>query len=162
MEVTVRPAIDADLVEITAIYNHYVVGSPATFDVEPVADRQDWFSQFGDSGPHRLLVAEADTIVGWASSTMIRPKPAYTRSVETTAYVAPKAVGQGVGRALYAALFEALDGEPVHRAYAVLVEGNEASVRLHREFAFEPVGRLDEAGWKFDRYWTIEWWEKRL
>lgn len=100
--------------------------------------------------------------MGWTASSPLRLKPAYERSVENTLYVAPEAVGRGLGRALYGALFEALEGESVHRAYAVLVEGNEASVQLHREIGFERVGTFDEVGWRFDRYWTVEWWERRL
>lgn len=162
MDVIVRHATEADLGAITAIYNHYVVESPATFDIEPVTDRKAWFGQYSERGRHRLLVADENGIVGWTASSPLRPKPAYQRSVETTLYVAPEAVGRGLGRMLYGALFEALEGESVHRAYAVLVEGNEASVQLHREFGFERVGTFDEAGWKFDRYWTVELWEKRL
>lgn len=162
MGVIVRSAVEADLPAITVIYNHYVVESPATFDIEPVTDRTVWFEQFRQQGRHRLLVADENGIVGWAASSPLRPKPAYERSVETTVYVAPDSVGRGLGHKLYKALFETLEGESVHRAYAVLVAGNEASVQLHRDFGFERVGTFDEVGWKHDRYWTVDWWEKRL
>ena len=32
---------------------------------------------------------------------------------------------------------------------------NEASVRLHRAFGFEPVGIYREVGRKFGRYWDV-------
>ena len=61
----------------------------------------------GDAGPHRLLVAadNQETVLGYASSSGWRPKPAYRTTVEASVYCHPDACGQGVGTALYAALF---------------------------------------------------------
>lgn len=68
----VRPARAADIPRLTEIYNHYVVNSPITFDLEPytVERRMQWFSQFGLTGRHRLLVVEVDGLVlGYAGTT---------------------------------------------------------------------------------------------
>jgi phosphinothricin acetyltransferase len=69
---------------------------------------------------------------------------------------------RGVGRALYDALFEALETEDVHRAYAGITLPNDASVGLHERFGFRPVGVFDEVGRKFGRYWSVGWYEKDL
>ena len=34
--IVVRPAARGDLAQITSIYNHYVLNTPITFDIEPV------------------------------------------------------------------------------------------------------------------------------
>ena len=90
------------------------------------------------------------------------PKPAYSTSVEVSVYCAPEAAGRGVGTLLYASLFEALAGEDLHRAYAGITQPNEASVRLHARFGFRPIGMYEEVGRKFDRYWDVAWYEKKL
>ena len=43
--VLVRPATAADLPALTDIYNHYIVHTSITFDLQPfsVDDRRDWF-----------------------------------------------------------------------------------------------------------------------
>jgi phosphinothricin acetyltransferase len=72
---------------LTNIYNHYVRTSGVTFDDAPfsVGARQEWFSHYDTTGPHRLLVAtDADEVVGYATSSPFRPKPGYATSVETT------------------------------------------------------------------------------
>lgn len=77
-------------------------------------------------------------------------------------YCAPEAAGRGIGTLLYTALFEALAGEDLHRAYAGIALPNEASVRLHDRFGFRHLGTYEEVGRKFDRYWDVAWYEKKL
>ena len=163
--IVVRTAESGDLLPLTDLYNHYVKTSPATFDLEPVSleARQEWMSRYADAGPHRLLVAILENaIAGYATSGKLREKPGYLTSVETTVYVHPDHQARGIGARLYAALFAALAGEDVHRAYAAVVLPNSASVALHERFGFEPVGMYREAGRKFGRYWDVQWFERPL
>lgn len=162
-QLTFRPARPDDLPRLTEIYNHYVVHSPATFDLEPksVDERRDWFAQFADTGRYRLIVAEeAGQVLGYAGATRWRAKPAYSETVETTIYCAPEAIGRGIGARLYAALFAALKDEDVHRIVAGYVPPNEASARLHQRCGFRPVGVFTEVGYKFGKYWDVCWLER--
>lgn len=164
-QVTTRAARADDLEQLTAIYNHYVRSSPATFDIDPfsVEQRRDWFSHYAAVGPHRLLVAEArGGVVGYAGSSQFRPKPAYDTTVEVTVYCAAEATGRGIGTLLYDALFEALAGEDLHMAVAGITVPNPASVELHRRFGFVLAGVMHGIGLKFGRYWDVGWYEKRL
>ncbi|MFI1304731.1 GNAT family N-acetyltransferase [Streptomyces sioyaensis] len=101
-------------------------------------------------------------LLGYATSSAFRPKAAYAPSVEVTVYCAPHAAGRGVGTLLYQALFEALAGEDVHRAYAGITQPNEASTRLHTRFGFRHIGTYTEVGRKFGRYWDVAWYQKDL
>lgn len=159
----IRAARAEDVPRLAEIYNHAVMHSPATFDLEPktVEERKVWFAQFAETGRYRLLVAEEDGVVlGYAGTTRWRPKAAYDTTVETTIYCAAEAVGRGVGTRLYAALFEALAGEDVHRYVAGYVPPNAASARLHARFGFREVGTFHEVGFKFGRYWDVCWLER--
>ncbi|WP_420034134.1 N-acetyltransferase family protein [Streptomyces sp. cg28] len=167
-EVRVRGGYEEDLAALTEIYNAYVRDTPITFDTEPftVDARRPWLRAHPDHGPHRLFVAEetgdGGRILGYATSSAFRPKAAYSTSVEVTVYCAPDAGGRGIGTLLYEALFKALGGEDVHRAYAGVTQPNEASVRLHTRFGFRPVGTYREVGRKFGRYYDVAWFEKEL
>jgi phosphinothricin acetyltransferase len=148
--VTIRPAGLDDLPRLTEIYNHYVLHSPATFDLEPktLDQRREWFAQFATTGRHRLLVAdEAGLVLGYAGTMRWRPKPAYDTTVEAK---------------LYAALFEALAGEQIHRVVAGYVPPNPASAALHERVGFKPVGTFGEVGSKFGQYWDVCWLERPL
>jgi phosphinothricin acetyltransferase len=147
---------------LTDIYNHYVVNSHVTFDLEPytVEARRQWFGHYG-SGRHRLLVAvDGAGVLGYATSGPFRDKAAYATSVETTVYCHPEAVGRGVGAALYDALFPVLSSEDVHRAYAGVALPNDPSLSLHRRFGFTEVGTFREVGRKFGRWWDVTWLER--
>jgi phosphinothricin acetyltransferase len=147
MSTTIRPASIDDLPYLAEIYNHYVLHTAISFDLEPVTidERREWFQQFAVTGPYRLLVAEnAGKVVGYGGSFQFRTRKAYDSSVETTVYCAPEAVGRGIGRLLYGALFDALRDEKLRMAVAAI------AVLLH------DIGR------KFDRYWDVAWYEKRL
>jgi phosphinothricin acetyltransferase len=164
-KIRIRVASVADLPRLTEIYNHYVVHTPVTFDVEPhtVEKRATWFGQFESSGRYRLLVAEqGGGIAGYAGTTRFRPKAAYDTTVETTIYCAPEAIGMGIGRSLYAALFEAIADEDIHRIVAGYVLPNPASAALHARFGFKGAGVFRENGRKFGRYWDVAWVERPL
>ena len=163
--VSIRRGVADDLPELTGIYNHYVRETPTTFDLAPfeVEERRPWLEAFAATGRHQLFVAEREArVLGYACSHGFRAKGAYDGSVETTVYLEPGAVGEGLGTRLYAALFDALAGEAVHRALAGITLPNPVSVALHQRFGFTPVGVFREVGRKFDRYWDVQWFEKSM
>ena len=164
MPVTIRHAESADLNRLVEIYNHYVSETHVTFDTEPfaVGARTQWFNQFAEDGPNRLLVAEQENeVLAYASSTPFKVKPAYGTSVETTIYVDENHVGHGVGKPLFAELLEQLTHEAtVHRVYGGIALPNPASIALHEGLGFVHVGSYHEVGYKFGKYWDVNWYEK--
>lgn len=159
----VRPARLDDLPELVEIYNHYTLHTPITFDVHPqtVEQRRAWFDKYADAGRHRLLVAaDGGKLVGYASSSQFRVKPAYDSTVETTVYCAPDQQRRGIGRALYSALFAGLRGEDIISYVAAITVPNEASLALHARFGFQHVGVMHRVGRKFDRAWDVAWLER--
>ena len=163
--VAIRRTERSDIPALLAIYNHYILNTAFTFDVEPrtLAQRESWFAQFSDSGRYRCFTAarEGDAI-GWACSTVFNERAAYETSVLTSIYLAPGHTGRGIGRRLYDALFAALADADVHRAYSGITQPNEASVALHLAMGFRHTGTYREVGRKFGRYWDVAWYEKAL
>jgi phosphinothricin acetyltransferase len=165
MAILTRAALRADLPRLTEIYNHYVIHTPVTFDLEPytLERRAAWFEQFAPAGRYRLVVAEVDgRVEGYAGTMRWRPKAAYDTTVETTVYSSPEMVGKGIGRVLYAALFDAIRNEPVNRIVGGFTLPNPGSAKLHEHFGFRQVGIFSEVGFKFGRYWDVQWMERPL
>lgn len=153
-----------DLPALTAIYNHYVRETAITFDLEPYTEekRRPWLEEFAEKGRYQLFVADrAGMAVGYACTRRFRDKAAYDTTLETSVYLAPGAVGQGLGRALYERLFAALEGVDAHRLMAGITLPNAASVALHERLGFTPVGVMREVGRKFGRYWDVLWMDRK-
>ncbi len=164
--VHIRFAELEDVPALMDIYNDYVICSSATFDITPksIEERTAWFHAHPRESRWKILTAldSSGAAAGFTSSNPLRPKEAYGTSVETTIYVARDKRHLGIGRRLYARLFEELQKEDIHRAYACIALPNPASISLHESFGFTPVGVFHEAGRKLGRYISIQWMEKIL
>src|SRR5579875_1800094 len=109
MPPVVRAATPADVAAIARIYGYAVRDTVATFDVsDPPMDY--WHEKLASSEPgdHVLVVSDADDVVGYAYSSAFRPRPAYSRTRETSVYLAPDATGRGLGRLIYVRLLDLL------------------------------------------------------
>jgi len=163
--VKVRPATPDDAAAINAVYNPFILGSPATFETLPWdnAKRRGWIEVLTSDPRYPVFVAESGSkVCGFASAAPFDPRQAYGTSVKTSVFVVPRFHGQGVARALYSALLDALGRQDLHRAYGLIAAPNPASVALHEAFGFTHISTLDEVGRKFGRYYSVMWFEKRF
>ena len=164
--VAVRPACETDAEGINAVYNPFIRNSASTFETEELtrAERRQWLVERAADSRYPVVVAQTGdgVVCGFANASPFDKREGYRTSIKTSVFVTPDWQGKGLARKLYTALFEALAGEGLHRAYALIVAPNPASVALHEAFGFAYLATLDEAGWKFDRYHDVLWFEKRL
>ncbi len=155
MSLFVRPAAEADMAAVTAIYAHHVLHGTGSFEIEPpsAAEMRRRRAHVLDQGwPY--LVAEADgRIVGYAYAGQYRPRPAYRYALEDSIYVAADAPRRGIGRALLAELLGRCQARGARQMIAVIGDsGNAGSIGLHRALGFHPAGVLAASGWKFGRW----------
>ena len=150
-ELTIRDADPSrDAAACAAIYAPHVEGSAVSFE-ERAAGRGR------DGGADRALRRDPPLAGrrarGRGGRLRLRdclqraPRLPLERS-SVSVYVAADARGQGVGRALYEALFERLRERGFRMACAGITLPNEASVGLHESLGFERVGVNREIGWK--------------
>jgi phosphinothricin acetyltransferase len=154
---TVRTATVDDAEAIRAIYNPEVLESTVTFDLVPrTLDQQRSWLQ-ARSGAHAVLVAEDDAgeVVGFASLSPYKDRPAYSTTVEDSVYVRRDQQGRGVGRLLLSELLSVATLHGFHAVMARIVGGHDASIRLHASLGFEPVGTEREVGRKFGRWLDV-------
>ncbi|HEY4076493.1 MAG TPA: GNAT family N-acetyltransferase [Rhizomicrobium sp.] len=157
-DVSIRRAEEGDLPALLDVYNYYVRETPITFDLEPrtLAQRREWFNGFAPTGRYQCFVAVKDGLaIGWASSHRFKERAAYDTTVESSVYLAPNETGRRIGRQLYETLFDALEGQDIHRIHGGVTQPNPASNRLHEALGFRRVGVLPEVGRKFGRFWDV-------
>jgi phosphinothricin acetyltransferase len=109
------------------------------------------------SGAYALIVAEdGGEVVGFASVSPYRPRPAYSTTVEDSVYVASAHRGHGVGKALLAELVDRARMHGFHSVIARIVGDHDASIALHRSCGFALVGTEREVGRKFGRWLDVD------
>jgi phosphinothricin acetyltransferase len=154
--VDIRLATADDAESIRAIYNLEVTGSTVTLDLVPRSrpEQQEWLES--RAGVHPAIVAvEAGAVVGFASLSPYRSRPAYSTTVEDSVYVDRASRGQGVGKALLEQLIILGTQHGFHTIIARAIGGHDASIGLHRACGFELVGVEREVGRKFGRWLDI-------
>ena len=140
-----------------AIYNLEVTESTVTFDLVPRTLEQQQAYLVARSGAHAVLVAEdAGEIVGYASFSPYRDRPAYSTTVEDSVYVRRDQQGKGIGKLLLGDLVELARSHGFHAMMARIVGGHDASIALHRSLGFAFVGTEREVGRKFGRWLDVD------
>lgn len=161
----VRPAQDADLPAIQAIYAHAVLHGTGTFETE-VPEVSEMARRRAEVLSRGLpwLVAERDGVVlGYAYANYFRPRLAYRFCLEDSIYLAPEAKGQGLGRLLLAELIARCEALGARQMLAVIGDAaNAGSVGVHTALGFEHTGVLKSAGWKFDRWLDVVLMQRTL
>jgi L-amino acid N-acyltransferase YncA len=154
--VPLRLARSADAQAILEIYNAEVVGSTVTFDLRPrtLEEQQQWLRE--RSGALAVVVAEeAEEVVGFASLSMYRDRPAYSTTVEDSVYVRADRRGTGLGRALLTEIVHVATVQGFHTVMARIVGHHSASIEMHRRVGFEVVGVEREVGRKFGNWLDV-------
>ncbi|MBS0318724.1 MAG: N-acetyltransferase [Proteobacteria bacterium] len=161
----IRPCRDDDVAAIAEIYAHHVLHGTGTFETEPptAAEMAARRAEVLARGLPYLVLERDARIAGFAYCNWFKPRPAYRYSAEDSIYLAPSALGRGLGRALLTELAAQAERVGVRRLIAVIGDSaNTGSIAVHRAIGFTPVGTLSACGWKFGRWLDVVLMERVL
>ena len=153
--VAIRPACEADLPAIAAIYDHAVRTGTATFELDPpsLEEMTRRFRVLAEGGYPYLVAIFKGAVVGYAYAGPYRPRPAYRFTVENSVYLDPTAYRRGIGTMLLRALIAACETRGFRQMIAVIGDSaNAASIGVHRAAGFAMVGTFNDVGFKFGRW----------
>jgi L-amino acid N-acyltransferase YncA len=161
----IRAAGEADAEALAAIYGHHVLHGFGTFETLPpsAAEMDARRRAVQGHGLPYLVAEQAGRVLGYAYASAFRPRPGYRFTAEDSVYVAPDAIGQGVGRAVLAPVIAACEAFGLRQLVAVIGDsGNAASIGLHSSLGFEHSGVGRSFGHKHGRWVDIVWMQKAL
>ena len=161
----IRPSSASDTADIAAIYAHHVLTGTGTFETTPPTEeemRSRREDVLGKGLP--FLVAEANgQLLGFAYCNWFKPRPAFRFSAENSIYLAPEAMGRGIGTWLLTELLSQAEKRGVRKLIAVIGDSaNHGSIGLHARCGYQRAGIIAACGWKFDRWLDIVLMEKSL
>jgi L-amino acid N-acyltransferase YncA len=156
-----------DATALMNILNPEVIELEVSFDLVPktLEEQREWIREH--QGTHICLVAinteddigelgaQGERILGFASVSPFRDRPAYATTVENSIYVHRGARGRGVGEVLLNDLIAAARRSGFHSIIARIVGENAGSIRLHEKCGFTLVGTEIEVGRKHLRWLDV-------
>jgi phosphinothricin acetyltransferase len=159
---SIRLATIADAEQVRSIYEPYC-STPISFEttVPSLAEMERRIAAVQKSLPW-LVAEQGGNVCGYAYASPHSERAAYAWSVNVSVYIDQGSHRRGLGRRLYARLFEILVDLGYVNAYAGVTLPNPASVGLHTSMGFTPVGVYEEIGFKYGKWHDVAWFQKIL
>lgn len=162
VDTIIRVAAAEDGEALARIYNHYIASTVVTFE-EAAVSAAAMTARVAEINAAKLpwLVAQSPAgVTGFSYASRWKGRCAYRYSVESTVYLEPAAVGQGLGTALYSTLLVRLQELGCHTVIGGIALPNEVSVALHEKLGMRKVAHFAEVGFKFGRWVDVGYWQR--
>jgi phosphinothricin acetyltransferase len=161
----ITPATIGDLADCQAIYAHHVLAGTGTFEEIPpsLEELTSRFETVAAAGWAWLVAKDAAGVQGYGYYAQYRNRSAYRFAAEDSVYVRETVRGQGVGKALVAALLDHARAAGFTQMLAVIGDSeNTGSIGVHASLGFLPVGTMRKVGYKFGRWLDVVTMQKAL
>jgi L-amino acid N-acyltransferase YncA len=144
----IRPAAEADLTAIVAIYNEVMQTTFTIWREQPtsVAERQAWLAETSRMGHPILVATDASGVLGFIAAEPFRSWPGYAATWEHSVHVRRDVRSRGVGGGMLDAMEATLRTRGAHIMVAGIDSENDGSLRFHARAGFLETGRMPEVG----------------
>lgn len=140
MRCSILPLRPEHWLAVREIYRQGIETGNATFETE-LPDWEKWDA--GHRKDCRLIAVDPKNdsrILGWAALSAVSSRRVYRGVTEVSLYVAARARGVGIGKALMGALINESERSGIWTLQAGIFPENTASLALHKSFGFREVG----------------------
>ncbi len=122
----------------------------------------DWYQKKVEGNFPVLVFEEEEKVIGYATYGPFRDWAAYKYTVEHSVYVTNEAKGKGIGTILLKEMIQIAKEREFKSMVAGIDAANEASIHLHQKLGFQHVGTIHHAGYKFDRWLDLAFYQLEL
>ena len=167
---TIRNVRTDDAARLVEIYSYYVEKTAVSFEYETpsVEEFAHRIKRISEKYPY--LVCETDNvIVGYAYAGRYNPRKAYDWTVTTSIYLDKEYRRQGIGSMLYDSLEVKLKEQGIVNLLAGVAFCEEEDEYLthdskdfHMNKGYTQVAHMRSVGKKFDRWYDLLWFQKRI
>jgi phosphinothricin acetyltransferase len=120
-------------------------------------------TQSNISTPRATEPSRSSGVLGFGYYAQLRNRAAYRYAAEDSVYVRETVRGQGVGKAIVAALLAHAAAAGFTQMLALIGDSeNTGSIGVHASLGFIAVGTMRKVGFKFDRWLDVVTMQKSL
>ena len=167
-DISIRFAKPEDAKELLKIYAYYVTDTAISFETEVPSEEEFKLRIEEVLKSYPFIVAcKDDEILGYAYLHSFVGRKAYELSAETTIYLNPDKKKMGIGKKLYSVLEEIAKAQNITNLYSCIgyVDKedeylNNNSAQFHEHMGYRMVGKFENCGHKFGRWYHMVWMEK--
>lgn len=167
-DISIRFAKPEDAKELLKIYAYYVTDTAISFETEVPSEEEFKLRIEEVLKSYPFIVAcKDDEILGYAYLHSFVGRKAYELSAETTIYLNPDKKKMGIGKKLYSVLEDIAKAQNITNLYSCIgyVDKedeylNNNSVQFHEHIGYRMVGKFENCGHKFGRWYHMVWMEK--
>ena len=145
----IRALTRADWPAVAAVYEEGIATRLATFETA-APGWEEWDA--AHLAGHRLVAEEDGEVVGFAALAPCSARAVYRGVAEESVYVADRARGRGLGRALLERVVAGSERDGIWTLQAGVFPENRASLALHHACGFRTVGLRERIG-QLDGAW---------
>ena len=141
----IRIARVDDLGPIVDIYNQAIAAGQKTADITPVTvdDRKQWFEDHTPSKYPILVAEENGSVVGYLTISGYRPgRMALRYPAEVSYFIDSGHHRRGIASRLLEYAIDLSPSLQIKTLFAILLDGNEGSIRLLEKFGFQKWGHM--------------------
>jgi sortase and related acyltransferases len=167
-DISIRFAKPEDAKELLKIYAYYVTDTAISFETEVPSEEEFKLRIEEVLKSYPFIVAcKDDEILGYAYLHSFVGRKAYELSAETTIYLNPDKKKMGIGKKLYSVLEDIAKAQNITNLYSCIgyVDKedeylNNNSAQFHEHMGYRMVGKFENCGHKFGRWYHMVWMEK--
>jgi phosphinothricin acetyltransferase len=159
-DIRIREMQENDRDAVMRIFNHYAATGFAAYPEGPLPPQ--FFALLREGAVSAIVLEHNGSVAGFGLLRPFLPFPAFRKTGTLTYFLAPEAVGGGLG----SRLLERLTASAKERGMTMLVANmssrNEVSIRFHKRHGFAEAGTLSGVGEKFGEPFGVIWMQRAV
>lgn len=166
----IREACIEDAERLVEIYSYYVLNTAVSFEYEvpSIEEFRERIRKTKEKYPY-LVCLKDNRIIGYVYAGAYSIREAYSWTVSTSIYIDKDYRRHGVGSILYEALEKELKKQGIINLLAgvAYIENEDEylshdSYMFHLKEEYSEVAHMKSVGKKFDRWYDLLWFQKKI
>jgi L-amino acid N-acyltransferase YncA len=154
----IREMEESDRDAVMRIFNYYAVNSFAAYPDSPLPPA--FFANLREGAVSAIVLEYNCDVAGFGLLKPFFPFPPFRKSGMLTYFLAPDAVGRGLGTQLLRRLTDDARKAGMKVLMANMSSRNEGSIRFHQRQGFVETGHLVGVGEKFGEPFDMVWMQR--